>query len=126
MIRRSRTNTPLQAFVTLNDPVFLETHQAMARRIVLEDGKHLKDVISRLSLMFRLCVAREPREDEWAALTKLHAESLAMYRSDASAATKMATDPLGPGEAGSDIAELAAWTAVANVVMNLDEFLMRR
>jgi hypothetical protein len=49
-----------------------------------------------------------------------------MYRADAAAATKMATEPLGPVEAGADVVELAAWTAVANVVMNLDEFLMRR
>jgi hypothetical protein len=126
MIRRSRTNTPLQAFVTLNDPVFLETHQAMARRIVLKDGKDKKDMKDRLSLMFRLCLAREPMASEWTALTQLHSESLAMYRADAAAATKMATEPLGAVEAGADVAELAAWTAVANVVMNLDEFLMRR
>jgi hypothetical protein len=126
MIRRSRTNTPLQAFVTLNDPVFIETHQAMARRIVLKDGKDRKDVKDRLSLMFRICLSREPTATELTALTQLHAESVAMYRADAAAATKMATEPLGPVEAGADVVELAAWTAVANVVMNLDEFLMRR
>ena len=126
MIRRSRTNTPLQAFVTLNDPVFLETHQAMARRIVLRDGKDKKDFKDRLSLIFRLCLAREPTVTELTALTQLHAESLAMYQKDAAGAMKMATEPLGPVEAGADVAELAAWTAVANVVMNLDEFLMRR
>ena len=126
LIRRSRTNTPLQAFVTLNDPVFIETHQAMARRIVLKDGKDRKNVKDRLSLMFRLCLAREPTATELTALTQLHAESVAMYRADAAAATKMATEPLGPAEAGADVVELAAWTAVANVVMNLDEFLMRR
>lgn len=126
MIRRSRTNTPLQAFVTLNDPVFIETNQAMARRIVLKEGKDRRDVKDRLALMFRLCLAREPMANELTTLTQLHAESLAMYRADAAAATKMATEPLGPVEAGADVAELAAWTAVANVVMNLDEFVMRR
>jgi hypothetical protein len=126
LIRRSRTNTPLQAFVTLNDPVFIETHQAMARRIVLKDGKDRKDVKERLSLMFRICLSREPTATELTALTQLHAESLATYQKDDDAATKMATDPLGPVEAGADVVELAAWTAVANVVMNLDEFLMRR
>jgi len=126
MIRRSRTNTPLQAFVTLNDPVFIETHQAMARRIVLKDGKDRTDVKDRLSLMFRLCLSREPTATELTALTQLHAESLEMYQKDTAAATKMATEPLGPVEAGADVVELAAWTAVANVVMNLDEFLMRR
>ncbi len=126
MIRRSRTNTPLQAFVTLNDPVFIETHQAMARRIVLKDGKDRKDVKDRLSLLFRLCLSREPTATELTALTQLHAESLATYQKDTAAATKMATEPLGPLEAGAEVVELAAWTAVANVVMNLDEFLMRR
>ncbi|MDZ4402251.1 DUF1553 domain-containing protein [Prosthecobacter sp.] len=122
MIRRSRTNTPLQAFVTLNDPVFIETHQAMARRIVRE----AKSTSERLIHLFKLCLSREPIAHEVTALTQLHAESLAAYQKDPAAAAKMATEPLGPAEAGSDIAELAAWTAVANVVMNLDEFLMRR
>lgn len=122
MIRRSRTNTPLQAFVTLNDPVFIETHQAMARRVVSE----AKEAPSRLTHMFMLCLARTPTAQETAALTQLHAESLASYQADKEAATKMATDPLGPAPKDADISELAAWTTVANVVMNLDEFLMRR
>lgn len=122
LIRRSRTNTPLQAFVTLNDPVFIETHQAMARRVVRE----AKSTTERLTHLFKVCLSREPTAHEGTALTQLHAESLAAYQKDAAAAAKMATEPLGPAEAGADIAELAAWTAVANVVMNLDEFLMRR
>ena len=121
MIRRGRTNTPLQAFVTLNDPVFLETHQAMARRLVRE----AQTLPERLSRLFMLCLAREPRAEEAAALTRLHAESLAMHQSDPAAAAKLATDPLGPAEAGADIPELAVWTTIANVVMNLDEFVMR-
>lgn len=122
MIRRSRTNTPLQAFVMLNDPVFIETHQAMARRIVRE----AKSPAERLNLMFRICLSRAPTVTESTALTQLQAESLMTYQKDPAAATKMATEPLGPVEAGADVTELAAWTAVANVVMNLDEFLMRR
>lgn len=122
LIRRSRTNTPLQAFVMLNDPVFIETHQAMARRIVRE----AKSPAERLNLMFRICLSRAPTVTESTALMQLHAESLMTYQKDIAAATKMATEPLGPVEAGADVTELAAWTAVANVVMNLDEFLMRR
>ncbi len=122
LIRRSRTNTPLQAFVTLNDPVFIETHQAMARRVVTEAG----DSPSRLDYMFKLCLARKPTPHEAAALSQLHADNLVSYQADKDAATKMATDPLGPAPQGADISELAAWTTVANVVMNLDEFLMRR
>jgi hypothetical protein len=118
LIRRGRTNTPLQAFVTLNDPVFIETNQAMARRISGETDK--------LGHMYQLCVAREPSAKERVALMKLHDESLAAFKQDLASATQMATEPIGPAPKSSDIAELAAWTAVANVVMNLDEFLMRR
>lgn len=117
-IRRGRTNTPLQAFVTLNDPVFIETHQALARRVTNEGDK--------IGLMFRLCLSREPSVKERMALTRLHEESLTAYRADADRALKMATDPLGPVPKDADVAELAAWTTVANVVMNLDEFVMRR
>lgn len=123
MIRRSRTNTPLQAFVTLNDPVFIETHQAMARRLVKEVPQGTPE---RLKHLFRLCVAREPTTKEINALSRLLNESIQTYQQDAVAAAKMATEPLGPVEKGANIAELAAWTTVANVVMNLDEFLMRR
>jgi hypothetical protein len=122
-IRRGRTNTPLQAFVTLNDPVFIETNQAMARRLLTEGGT---EKAQRLSHLFRLCLAREPSAKESAALTGLLEQALAAYRNDAEAAKKMATDPLGPAPAGADVAELAAWTTVSNVVMNMDEFVMRK
>jgi uncharacterized protein DUF1553/uncharacterized protein DUF1549/cytochrome c/F5/8 type C domain-containing protein len=122
MIRRSRTNTPLQAFVTLNDPVFIETNQAMARRLVAEG----KTTPERLAHLFKLCLARGPNAHEVSALTQLYDETLGTYRADKDDAVKMATDPLGPAAKDADIAELAAWTTIANVVMNLDEFLMRR
>ncbi len=122
LIRRGRTNTPLQAFVTLNDPVFLEAHQAMARRLV----SGAATTTDRLGLLFRLCLGREPGVREGQTLAALHADALKRYRADVNAAQRMATEPLGPAPAGVDMAELAAWTVVANVVMNLDEFLMRR
>ncbi len=121
-LRRGRTNTPLQAFVTLNDPVFIETHQALARRLLRE----APTTDARLRRLFLLCLAREPGDREAAALARLHADSLQAYRADAAAAARMATEPLGAAPAGSDLAELAAWTVVANVVTNLDEFVMRR
>ena len=122
MIRRSRTNTPLQAFVTLNDPVFIETNQAMARRLAAE----AKTGPERLALLFKLCLSRGPNARESESLTRLYNESLAAYRADVAEAAKMATDPLGSAPKDADVAELAAWTTIANVVMNLDEFLMRR
>jgi hypothetical protein len=122
MIRRGRTNTPLQAFVTLNDPVFVEAHQAMARRLV----KEAADAPSRIHLAMRLSLSREPSPAELSTLMRLYEDALIASKADLSAATELATVPLGPAPKEADIAELAAWTTVANVIMNMDEFLMRR
>ena len=123
VVRRDRSNTPLQAFVTLNDPVFVETSQALARRL-LKEGGTTDD--SRLRLAYALCLSREPDANELATLKTLLAKSVAQYKADDALALKMATDPLGPADKGADLPALAAWTAVSSVIMNLDELLMRR
>lgn len=122
VIRRDRSNTPLQAFVTLNDPVFIEASQALARRLM----KEAPTDEARLRRAYALCLAREPDAGELATLQTLLARSLKEYRADAKLAEEMATQPLGPAEKGTDLPALAAWTAVSSVIMNLDEFLMRR
>jgi hypothetical protein len=124
MIRRNRTNTPLQAFVTLNDPVFIETHQAMARRI-LGDGS-LKTDTDRLHHLFKLTLCRPPSDKETTTLLKALDESQAHFAQRPSEATAFATDPLGPLPKDLPAAQAAAWTTLANIVLNLDEFLMRR
>ncbi len=123
VIRRGRSNTPLQAFVTLNDPVFVETSQALARRL-LKEGGATDD--SRLRLAYALCLSREPDANELRTLKTLLSKSVAQYRADNALALQMATEPLGPTDKGADVPTLAAWTAVSSVIMNLDEFLMRR
>lgn len=123
VIRRGRSNTPLQAFVTLNDPVFVEASQALARRLLKEGGTTEE---ARLQFAFSLCLSRTADPHEVATLQNLLTKSLAQYKSDAALALKMATDPLGPADKGADVTTLAAWTAVSSVIMNLDEFLMRR
>jgi mono/diheme cytochrome c family protein len=120
--RRSRTNTPLQAFVTMNDPVYVEASQALARRIVREGGASASE---RAAFALRLCLIRPPAEEQVAALVELYESELAHYQSDAEAAAKLATDPLGPLPEGMNSAEAAAWTVVANVLLNLDGVLMR-
>jgi hypothetical protein len=122
-IRRPRTNTPLQALVTLNDPVYIEAAQALARRMVREGGP---DAAGRAARGFRLVLARRPQPAEVARLVRLHGEALADYRSRPDAAVKMATDPLGPipGDLRIEPADLAAWSVVANVILNLDEAFM--
>lgn len=122
-LRRNRTNTPLQAFVTLNDPVFIECAQALARRVVKEGGV---DTTSRLQWLMHLCVARPASEVELKRLSALLEEARQMFARTPQDAVKMATDPLGPLPKDADPVGLAAWTAVANVVTNLDEFVMRK
>ena len=122
-VRRTRTNTPLQALVTLNDPVYVEAAQALARRLVAEGGTTAAD---RVRHGVRLCLTRPATETEVARLVKLHDTTRAAFAQDADAAKKMATDPLGPLPAGLDTADLAAWTTVANVLLNLDEVVMKR
>ena len=121
-IRRTPTNTPLQAFVTLNDPVYVEAAQSLARRIIKEGGP---DTASRIHFALTLVLARPADPAAVAALVKLYESEHTRYTADAEAAKKLATDPLGPLPAGINAAEAAAWTAVANVLLNLDGVLMK-
>jgi hypothetical protein len=121
-IRRVRTNTPLQALVTLNDPVYVEAAQALARRMA-QGGATSAD---KARLGFRLCVARSPRDAELERLVKMYDYAHAEYAKDKEKAAQLATNPLGPAPQGADVADLAAWTTVANVLLNLDETLMKR
>jgi hypothetical protein len=121
-VRRQSTNTPLQAFVTLNDPVYVEAAQAFARRIVKEGGATPE---SRASYALRLALARAPAPEQVAVLTDLHTNELARYQADPDSALKLATSEMLPPIDPADAPELAAWTAVANVVLNLDAVLTR-
>ncbi len=120
-IRRPRTNTPLQALVTLNDPVYGEASQALARRMVAEGGASPEGRVAR---GFRLVLARQPAAEEIGRLVRLHAEALDDFRQAPEEARTFATEPLGPPAGPADLADLAAWTVVANVILNLDETFM--
>ena len=121
-VRRIRTNTPLQALVTLNDPVYVEAAQALARKTITAQSS-TKD---RLQYMIRRCLIREPFEPELERLTKLVNQLTQTYRETPDEAKTMATDPIGKLPDGADPVEHAAWTVVANVILNLDEMLMKR
>ncbi|NCX97427.1 MAG: hypothetical protein EBX35_02270 [Planctomycetia bacterium] len=105
----------------------MEAAQALARRMIREGGATAAD---RAARGFRLVLIRRPTGPEVERLVRLHAEAAADYVGDAAAAKQMATEPLGPppAELGIDtpdeLAELAAWTVVANVILNLDETFM--
>jgi hypothetical protein len=121
-MRRVPTNTPLQSLVTLNDPAYVEMAQALGRRIAREGGVTISDH-ARYAL--RLVLARSPQAAQVAALVALYDRELAHYRRDPEAAKKLATDPLGPLPEGMDAAQQAAWTVVANVLLNLDGVLTK-
>jgi len=120
--RRPRTNTPLQALNTLNDPAFVEAAQVMARRVTTLVGA---DPAKRAIYAFRTCVAREPRAHELERLVALYQDELARFRKDLKAAEEMAFGKDAKAPEGFDVCELAAWTVVANVLLNLDETITK-
>ncbi|HYV37368.1 MAG TPA: PSD1 and planctomycete cytochrome C domain-containing protein [Gemmataceae bacterium] len=122
-VTRPKTNTPLQALVTLNDPCFVETAQALARRMVKEGGATIE---SKVTYGFRLCLIRPPQEVEAKRLVELFKQAREEYAKQPKEAQKFATDPLGPLPEGMEPVELAAYTVVANVLLNLDEALAKR
>jgi hypothetical protein len=119
--RRSRTNTPLQALTTLNDPVFVQAAAAMARRLDHEAGPTPE---AKAAYAFRLCVARAPQEAELHRIVELYQQELAHYQQDAKAAQTLASSGLEP-LAATQAPETAAWTVVSNVLLNLDETLTK-
>jgi mono/diheme cytochrome c family protein len=116
-VRRVRTNTPLQALTTLNDPVFVEAARALAVRTLKEAAATPEE---RAAHAFRLCTARRPKPPELAPLVSFEERQLARFKADPQAARAVA-GVARPGEP----AELAAWTMVASVLLNLDETLTK-
>jgi hypothetical protein len=123
-VRRIRTNTPLQALVTLNDPAYIEAAQAMARRVLREAPA--PDLDSRIRYAYLLAASRPPEAAEVESVKALYNDGVAQFSADSEIALAMATNPLGPPTGNTENAELASWTLVSNVLMNLDEVLTKR
>jgi hypothetical protein len=117
-VRESRTNTPLQALNLMNDVTFVEAARALAQRGIRESGENAD---KRLSRIFQLVLARTPQDWE---LTKLR-NSLAFYRDHYSTEIKAAEELVSQGDSprdqGIEPRELAAYTAVSSLILNLDE-----
>jgi hypothetical protein len=121
VVRRSRSNTPLQALTLLNDPVYVEAAKAFARRIVAESPS--ADLDSRLQHAFRIALARAPQPKELGVL-----KSLWETQFEAANGDPMATNDLTTGfELPKNLpaAEFAAWYAVASAILNLDECITK-
>jgi len=121
-VSRPRTNTPLQALVTLNDPQFVEAARVFGQHILT---KGPKDLEGRMIYAFRRATARRPNTDELAVLKNLYQQQLAHYRKNPEAAKKLASAGRYPRPEGLDPVEHAVWTAIANALLNLDETITR-
>jgi hypothetical protein len=122
-VSRPRTNTPLQALVTLNDPVYVEAAQALARRLVKEGGRTVQ---SKAQFGFRACLTRPPSDAETKRLVDLFQTVRSELAGKPKEVQSLAAEPLGLIPAGMDPTDLAAWTVVSNVLLNLDEMFAKR
>jgi len=118
-VRRVRTNTPLQALTTLNDPVFFEAAQALAKRMMTDAGP---DPEKRATYGFRLVIARMPTPEELERLVGYYQTELGRYQKDTKEASAVVKDYSSPL---LEIGQQAAWTMVANVLLNLDETITK-
>ncbi len=116
--QRARTSTPLQSLVLMNDPVFVEAARAFAQRILAESKP---DPAARLDLAWRLALSRTPSEQERTILQSVLTKQLDTYQQDPDAAKKLIAVGDLPRPAGVNEGELAAWTALCNVILNLNE-----
>ena len=116
LVRRPRTNTPLQSLTLLNDEAAMDNARALAQRMTKEGGDELK---VQLMYGFRLCTSRQPKAAELNRLLALYEQQLIVYRQDEKAARQLTKD------APAATAEWAARIIVANVLLNLDETLTK-
>jgi len=116
LARRERSNTPLQALTLLNDTVFLECARALGRTAAKMDG----DEATRASVLFRRCLTRPPTPEE-------HAKLLEFYQAQLARLTKgeLKAEDIMETKGGHPLNEQAAWTALARVLLNLDETITK-
>jgi hypothetical protein len=122
VVKRPRTNTPLQALALLNDPQIVEASRAFAQRIMMEGGQTAE---SRLAYGFRLATGRKITRDESRILLEVLNAENAAYEKNKEGADKLLSIGAFKADAGLDRTQLAAWTLVANGLLNLDETITK-
>jgi hypothetical protein len=119
MPRRSRTNTPMQALVLMNDPTYVEAARVLAQRMMTEvDNSHAS---GRVQFAFRLATARWPDPQEIRVLLNVYQQQLFEYQNERRDALRLLEVGEFPRDSSLDTAELAAWTTVAGLILSLDE-----
>jgi cytochrome c553 len=119
---RSRSNIPQQALALLNDPSYVEAARAFAARILSECHGNAEQ---RVAWAWQQALQRDPSAEERKMISALLSERAKAYRADTSAADELLKVGLAPVPANVDKAELAAWTHVARVLLNLHEAITR-
>lgn len=121
-MRRERTNTPLQALLLLNDPQYLEAARAFGQRMMKEGGKTPEE---RIRFAYKLATSKPISSEDLKLTLTTYQDMLMHYQSDPKAATEL----LAVGESKPDATlnpqELAAWTMIGNLILNLDEVLTK-
>jgi mono/diheme cytochrome c family protein len=121
IVRQTRTNTPLQALTLMNDVTYMEASRVLAERVLRDRATPEQ----RLTRMFRLLTARPPRSMELKILCANLEKHLTRYRRDRQEALKLVAVGEAKHDEKLDVTELAAYTAVANLILNLDEAITR-
>ena len=121
-VRRSCTNTPLHALITLNDITYVEAARAMAQRVLKEGGV---DDAARVSHAFRLATSREPEPQEQALLKKRAEQLRANYKKDTEATKSLLTVGEFKRDETLDATDHAVYTVLCNLILNLDEVITR-
>lgn len=127
-VRRARTNTPLQALILMNDPTYVETARKLAERLLTEPaaaGRAAGSDEDRITFAFRQVLARSPKQAEIAVLQSVIDKQRPKFAADPAAAAKLLSVGESPRNEKLDAAELAAWTTVCSVILNLDEAVTR-
>jgi hypothetical protein len=119
-IRRISTNTPIAAFALLNDPVYVEAAQSLAKQITQQANA---DSAARAKFAFRQVLSRQPEDGEIQRLVVLYDSERKHYEQDNVAARRIALGEVDNSGTPVNLPELAAWTVVSNVLLNLDETL---
>jgi hypothetical protein len=121
-VRRSRTNTPLQALVLLNDPTYIEASRKLAERVLTESGPATKD---RINFAFRLATARLPTAAELIILQSAYEKQSVKYRAHPDLAEKLLKVGESPAIPKLDKSDVAAWSIVCSIILNLDETITK-
>ena len=121
-VERPRSNTPLQALVLLNDPIYVEAARAFSERIIREGGSSTAE---RIRFAYRQVLSREARPEELKLLASVYEKHLRQFQAERQAADSLLHVGDHSAPQNTDASALAAWTSVARVILNLHETITR-